>query len=157
MVIRPDSNIRLFWDLLILSFIIYNSLIIPYSIAFELPPDNYWTIIEFIIDISFFTDLFLNFNTAFYQQGVMIKGRKQIALNYFKKWFWLDLIATIPFTWITEGAVLEESKEGESSGVYKTPKIIRMFKIIRLLRMMKLIRIAKLKRIIMKIEDVISN
>lgn len=52
---------------------------------------------ETFVGIFFTVDIVINFNTAFYHGGVVISSRREIALNYFKFWFWIDLIATIPY------------------------------------------------------------
>ena len=47
---------------------------------------------------SFFSDILLNFRTTFVNnKGEVITSSKSIALNYAKGWFFLDLIAALPF------------------------------------------------------------
>ncbi|KAB7495492.1 Potassium voltage-gated channel subfamily H member 2 [Armadillidium nasatum] len=44
------------------------------------------------------SDIFLNFRTTFVnKKGEVILCPKQIALNYLKGWFFLDLVAAMPF------------------------------------------------------------
>ena len=57
-------------------------------------------ILEFIIDISFILDIFLNFNTGFYAKSQLIMRRLPIAKEYMKKWFWVDFVSSVPYTWI---------------------------------------------------------
>lgn len=40
-------------------------------------------------------DIFVNFNTELYINGTKITNRKLIALNYWKKYFWFDLISLL--------------------------------------------------------------
>lgn len=49
-----------------------------------------------IINISFIFDMFLSFNTGFYQKGIIVTDRKLIALNYCKGALMTDLLAQIP-------------------------------------------------------------
>ena len=44
-------------------------------------------------------DIAITFNTGFYSRGALVMNRKKIAKNYFKFWFWLDIIASVPYTW----------------------------------------------------------
>lgn len=53
-----------------------------------------------MIDSLFMIDVFLNFNTGFYEANTIITDRKEIAKDYVKFWFWIDLISSIPYTWI---------------------------------------------------------
>mmetsp|Transcript_26220 Transcript_26220/g.46851 ORF Transcript_26220/g.46851 Transcript_26220/m.46851 type:complete len:560 (-) Transcript_26220:1899-3578(-) len=85
-------------------------------------------------------------------------NRKLIFFNYMKSWFFIDLIATFPLTWISDGPFTEKSDDDDAGGnAFMAPKLLRLFKIFRFMRILKLLRIAKLTRILMKIEDYISS
>lgn len=34
----------------------------------------------------------MNFNTGYYEDGIIIINRKKITINYMKHMFWIDLI-----------------------------------------------------------------
>lgn len=52
---------------------------------------------NYTIDTFFLVDIFVNFNTAFYEQEYeLVTSRKEIALNYLKSWFLLDFVSIIP-------------------------------------------------------------
>ena len=40
----------------------------------------------------FLLEIILNFNTGYYQDGVIVKQRKKIINNYIREMFWVDLI-----------------------------------------------------------------
>lgn len=47
---------------------------------------------------SFIADILLNFRTTFVsRKGEVVSNSKQIAINYFRGWFALDLLAALPF------------------------------------------------------------
>jgi len=73
-------------------------------------------VFETIIDISFMLDIFVNFSTGFYKKGYLVMKRKEIIKNYMKTWFFIDFIASFPYSWVfTEGST-------EEGGVlFKTP------------------------------------
>jgi hypothetical protein len=100
-------------------------------------------------------DILLNFNTGFYSRGSLIMNRREIAKNYLKAWFWIDLFSTLPYTWFLDGA-LQDEQSGDSN-LYRAPKLLRLIKIFRFLRILKILRLTKLKRILMKIEDYIAS
>jgi hyperpolarization activated cyclic nucleotide-gated potassium channel 2 len=151
------------WNLLLLVFIIYQCITIPFRLSFNIPIVGGWRILEDIITAMFLIDVVINFNTGFYRKGNLIVSRKKIAINYIKFWFWLDLLASFPYDWIMaaifgerESSAAEQEQSQDS--LYKTPQLLRIIKIFRFLRILKLIRICKVNQILMKMEDfIISN
>ena len=99
-MLHPDSLLRAVWDLSLFAAIIYQSLSLPLRIAFEIATDDFSFYLETIIDSFFIFDVFLNFNTGFYEANTIITDRLEIAKDYLKFWFWIDLVSSIPYTWI---------------------------------------------------------
>jgi hypothetical protein len=62
------------------------------------------------MDLFFMTDILINFNCGYYKKGVLIMERKLIMINYLKTWFILDLMASLPYSWVTgyEEVVMED-------------------------------------------------
>ena len=50
-----------------------------------------------MVNIYYFIDIVLNFNTGYILLGKYIEDRKKIAKNYFKMWFWIDISSTLPY------------------------------------------------------------
>ena len=70
----------------------------PYNIAFNADDDFKTQIMNGVIDILFFLDMLVIFNTATYDQNMrFITDRKKIAKQYLKGWFTVDLLSIIPF------------------------------------------------------------
>lgn len=88
------------WDLSLFVAIIYQSLSLPMRIAFEISTDDFSFYLETAIDSMFIMDVVLNFNTGFYEANTIITDRWEIAKDYLKFWFWIDLLSSIPYTWI---------------------------------------------------------
>ena len=65
-----------------------------------MPSNDFLFYMEFIIDLTFIIDVFLNFNTGLYDKNKLIMNRLAIAKDYIKIWFWIDLVSSIPYTWI---------------------------------------------------------
>ncbi len=64
-VLLPDSQIRSYWNLLITFLLLYTASFVPYRIAFVDDSPLYMTILDTIMDMIFFTDLVLNFFSAY--------------------------------------------------------------------------------------------
>lgn len=73
--------------------------------------------------------------------------RKLIMWNYFKGWFALDLLASLPYSWIIgyeETVYEEETAKSGGNSAYKTPQLLRLLKIMRFIRILRLLRVLKL-------------
>jgi hypothetical protein len=78
--------------------ILYTAFVVPYKIAF-IDDDSITTaILDYIVDILFAVDLFVNFITMYEdsERGVSVRNPKKIAVNYLKSWFIMDLLACLP-------------------------------------------------------------
>lgn len=79
---------RIRWDLFIMLFAIWNSIQIPYSIAFMPNQDQgvYNTIINLIVDSFFIADIFINFRTSIMddEKGTEISSEREIFWSYIK-------------------------------------------------------------------------
>jgi hypothetical protein len=80
--------------------------------------------------------------------------RKEILKNYTKTWFFLDLLASFPYTWILNNYTETGNK---SSVMNKAPQLLRLIKIIRFLRFLRLLRVLKLKKLLYKFEEIIMS
>ncbi|OMJ68876.1 hypothetical protein SteCoe_33546 [Stentor coeruleus] len=93
-VIHGDSYIKVFWDSAIMLLTLAIAYLIPYSVSFYFDyPRNFWK----FLSSAYLLDMALTFNTSYFYQGVRITDRKYIAINYFKTWFFIDVISSFPF------------------------------------------------------------
>jgi hypothetical protein len=109
----------------------------PFMLAFS---DNIDTtrlnILDTIMNIFFLIDMILLFFTAYINDDLdIVDTKKEIALEYLKSWFPIDLISVIPFDLIiTYG---QFTRIARISRISKISKIIRMTKMVRLLKIGK--------------------
>jgi uncharacterized protein (DUF2164 family) len=73
---------------------------LPARISFEVKFSEFLFILEIIIDVMFILDIFLNFNTGIFIKTRLIMNRYKIATDYLGWWFWIDLVSSLPLTWI---------------------------------------------------------
>lgn len=77
--------------------LLYICIFMPYFMAFPDSGSNFTQVFFYVIDFTFFIDILLRFNTAFYDKhGTLVSSRKKIAIAYMKFWFWIDLLSIIP-------------------------------------------------------------
>ena len=82
------------------------SIVLPWNIAFEgdeLIEPKYF---DPFVDITFIIDIIINFNTAFYKElnekTILVTSRKEIAKNYIKGWFFLDIFSCLPLDYLSK-------------------------------------------------------
>lgn len=148
-------------------FTIYQSIIIPFRISFEQEASGGFYYYETFIDCFFMAEIFVTFNTGYYRSGDLIMQRKYIMFNYLRTWFFMDLFASFPYSWVitltstggdeSEDTTTEEQESSGGSAVYKTPQLLRLLRIVRFLRILRLLRVLKLRKLLMRLEDYIVS
>lgn len=117
-IIYPEDNWKPYYDVFICLIIVISCIFTPLDIAFfgMLSEHVKWYLV--VIDVIFLTDILINFNSAFYDSHYdCIDDRKEIANNYIKGWFFLDLIAILPI---------------ENSTITRLGRIVRLSRLVKL-------------------------
>eukprot|EP00614_Pseudopedinella_elastica_P009436 CAMPEP_0172599062 /NCGR_PEP_ID=MMETSP1068-20121228/19154_1 /TAXON_ID=35684 /ORGANISM="Pseudopedinella elastica, Strain CCMP716" /LENGTH=747 /DNA_ID=CAMNT_0013399195 /DNA_START=167 /DNA_END=2406 /DNA_ORIENTATION=+ len=164
--INPKNKFRMGWDLfLIMPFLIYMTIAMPFRLCFANDPiiftPMYW--FEFMIDMIFIVDIFLNFRTGYFldrdvggsEEHELIEFDSfRIAINYIKTWFVLDVVSGVPFALLE--LISGNDSEGGALKSAKSLKLLRFLKLGRLLKMEKIL--SNLDRDILDyIEDFFAN
>jgi hypothetical protein len=93
-IIYPNHRAKAYWDLYITMILLMTCIVTPFDIAFQ----RSGTMMNTITDLMFGIDIIVIMNSAYYDMDMnLIDNRKDIAINYFKGWFAVDLLAIIPF------------------------------------------------------------
>ncbi len=74
--------------------------------------------------------------------GVLVKKKKDIQLNYLKSWFFIDIASSFP----------AELFSGDDA----SQNALQLNKLLRLLRIFKLFRVFRIARIIKRMEDFVK-
>ncbi|CAD8049316.1 unnamed protein product [Paramecium sonneborni] len=98
-IIYPESSFKIIWDTVVVCFIVINIFFIPMSLSFELDKSSQIStlLFETIPSYIFIIEILLNFNTAYYNQGVIHTNRSDIFFHYISNNFIWDLLIAIPF------------------------------------------------------------
>merc|ERR1719171_1918024 len=99
-VIVPDTRPLLYWELTGLMFLIIELITIPYRISFNSPAKGGYRVLEDISTTFFICDLTLQFFQGYHVNGMVVLDPRKIIVRYLKRWFWIDLVASFPWTWI---------------------------------------------------------
>jgi hypothetical protein len=118
------------WSLLTVFFETYAIAFLPGGLLKYNDPAN---IIEYCFLTTFGIDILVNFNLAYTdQEDLVVTDRKEIFWNYFRRWFWIDLIGIFPFYLVILAARNEIGVDN-----YQT----RNLELVRLLRLVRLHRV----------------
>jgi hypothetical protein len=143
----PDSRQKQIWDTLCMVLLVYCSFSVPYSIAFDSDdPDQNRAKESFeqVVDVVFIVDIFLNFITAWDNQGFIVREFSWIAKNYVRSWFVPDFAGSFPFDKAIAAFIDTDSRTLQSTTFIRGLKLIKMLKLIRAIRFMN--KLEKLKQ-----------
>ena len=96
-LVMPGSKFRICWDMISIVLLLYISIMTPFIVSYLDDIPQAFTHLETAISVLFFADIILNFFTPYLSHNILITSHKQIAKNYLKTWFILDVIASMPF------------------------------------------------------------
>jgi hypothetical protein len=127
-----EDQSKIYWDLFIILLALYNAYSIPLEVSFEpeFMTNTFFTVLNWLIDFSFFMDIVATFRTSYVdsKDGSEIFDLKKIRTNYLQGRFIIDFLSTVPFDQI--GLLITKEKN-----VY-----LSMFALLKLIRVMRLNR-----------------
>ena len=83
--------------MIITVLLIFSCITVPVQMALMDDLTLFWMVSNYVIDILFFIDIFVIFNTAIYDDDfVIVEDRTVIAKDYLCGWFIIDLTAILP-------------------------------------------------------------
>jgi CRP-like cAMP-binding protein len=134
-MLKPQGFPRIIWDLSTTIVLLYLVVSLPLRMGFELDPlpnsAEHW--FERSLDIFFCVDILVNFRTGFVDEnGRLQMGGMVVARNYFKSWFLLDLVSSIPYDEFTAGlGGMQAIKSAKFSKVLKVTKLLKLSKLMK--------------------------
>lgn len=145
-ILSPESKFKAFWNVVIILLLFYTGTVVPYRTAFVDTTSPEMQIFELIVDGLFVIDLFVNFVSAYENEDKKIEmSLSRITVNYVTGWFFLDLIACLPFQ-----LIFPTESQGDGG---KYNKLIRLARLPRLYRLLRILRLFKLLKSMKKNEN----
>ena len=96
-ILHPESQYRLFWDIVTALLVLVLIWLIPFYIGFNTWSSDTMNALSVFMDVWFICDVFLNFRTGFVDHGATIMDSNKIAKHYLKSWFVIDFFASVPW------------------------------------------------------------
>ena len=136
-LLYPEDQIKIYWDLFITSVLLISCMITPYRIAFgEIEEPLHWMIVNYTIDGFFLVDIFIIFNSAYYdEEFVIVEDRCTIGKTYLSGWFIIDFLAIFPFD-----QLFNADNYGELARIARFGRMYKLIKMTRLLRILKIVK-----------------
>ena len=121
------------------------SLYVPFIFAFNIDSSTDGLLyFEMTLDTWFILEIILNFFTAYEYKSTFVTNRRKIALNYFRSWFAVDLLSSVPYSFIELGNI----DSTNSVTALKSSKLLRIVRFVKYARLLRLARFAKINKII---------
>ncbi|XP_054454743.1 potassium voltage-gated channel subfamily H member 4-like [Anoplopoma fimbria] len=121
------------WDWLILLATFYVAVTVPYNVSFT-PYDDTVTaerstiVCDIVVEMLFIIDIILNFRTTYVSQsGQVVYESRSICIHYATSWFFVDLMAALPFDLLYAFNITVTS-------------LVHLLKTVRLLRLLRLLQ-----------------
>ncbi|XP_056152674.1 potassium voltage-gated channel subfamily H member 4-like [Lampris incognitus] len=121
------------WDWLILLATFYVAVTVPYNVSFT-PYDDIETaarstiVSDIAVEMLFILDIILNFRTTYVSQsGQVVYEARSICIHYATTWFFVDLVAALPFDLLYAFNITVTS-------------LVHLLKTVRLLRLLRLLQ-----------------
>ncbi|XP_010751094.2 potassium voltage-gated channel subfamily H member 4 isoform X3 [Larimichthys crocea] len=121
------------WDWLILLATFYVAVTVPYNVSFT-PYDDTVTaarstiVSDIVVEMLFIIDIILNFRTTYVSQsGQVVYESRSIWIHYATTWFFVDLVAALPFDLLYAFNITVTS-------------LVHLLKTVRLLRLLRLLQ-----------------
>jgi len=135
-VADPHDLSSVVWGYVIAVCVVYICWLVPFSIGF-----NWWRAhkihyyLHYLLEALFWFDMLQSFRTAFISHGKIKANPKDIAKHYFHLWFWVDLLANVPWESIAEEIVKDKTHR-------------KSFKIMKWAKLPKLLRLARCRKVL---------
>ncbi|XP_014814558.1 PREDICTED: potassium voltage-gated channel subfamily H member 4 [Calidris pugnax] len=127
------SIFKALWDWLILLATFYVAITVPYNVCFTgteetLSAARSTIVSDIAVEMLFILDIILNFRTTYVSQsGQVVYDPRSICIHYVATWFFVDLIAALPFDLLYVFNVTVTS-------------LVHLLKTVRLLRLLRLLQ-----------------
>ena len=165
-LLHPNMVFMTYWDAAMTFLLLFTAVVTPFEVAFLAEEGAFLKddgitpatgsakdllgtgeiarlfIINRLVDLGFFCDVFVNFNLAYFDEeaSMWIVKKRKIARRYLTSWFVIDIVSILPFDSL--GLVIESDSIQQ----------LKVLRIVRLLRLIKLLRVLRSSRVLARMQ-----
>jgi hypothetical protein len=130
-LLNPVENKRRAWDLITALLVLYLCVTVPLTLGVTWwvsgPGMKAW---GYVVDAWFLIDIILNFRTGFVENGIVIMDPHRIRVHYFRLWFWIDIVGSVPLEYFIATVPDVSLKDaGTSRKAVKLLKYVKLAKV----------------------------
>ncbi|EAR82348.1 cation channel family protein (macronuclear) [Tetrahymena thermophila SB210] len=120
-VIKLDNKYKSFWDIFVLLTIAYNVATVAFYVTFD--TIEALQIVDIIVEVVFGLDIILRFFHEYKdpESFEIVSDIKRIAHRYLRFWFWIDIVALIPWD-----VLLAQGQSLKLIRLARLPKFLRL-------------------------------
>jgi hypothetical protein len=142
----PNARSRLVWDITGIFMLMYDLVLIPLALAFQLESSLVIDVMSLITLIYWILDIPASCITGYFAvDGTLVTAPAKIWRRYATTWFGMDVIVVS-----IDLYTLAMAGQREAAGVMRAGRMLRMLRVLRTLR---LLRLAKLRHLVLVIQD----
>jgi hypothetical protein len=135
---HPEARSTQVWDIISTFLILWVAFVVPYRLGFDVVVEltSPAFVIDCLIDTFFLVDVQLQFRTAYLLPTGFLEVRWHvIAKKYMRSWFLVDLVASLPLTYIS--MIYHLSNTEAAGGPADNLSYAKTFRMIRLAKMLR--------------------
>jgi len=152
-MIHPNSKRRLSWDLIGMTFVLYDIITIPLQV-FTIKVNLFSTILHWLTAIFWTIDFPTGFLTGYTSEGRLEMNPLFVAKHYATTWMPLDVFLII-IDWFLL-LIADDSEDGAVATLGIT-RFGKAFRVVRILRVLRLLRLMKIPRYLSRLEERIES
>ena len=136
LVLSPGSGLKAWWDVAMLTLVLFSAITMPLDLAFDLGKDSVLSVLFLLLDASFVLDFVLCFRIAFAapDSQMLIRQPSVILKRWLASWFMLDFIAAIPLASVD--LMVTTLAPNARTGWVDALKLVRIVRILKLPRLL---------------------
>lgn len=141
-MLHPTSLFISVWYIIAISLLFYIFITVPLFVAFDYVVSKSYVGIDIFIDAFFLVDIVVNFRTGYLpnpsRPDLVVLNAEEVAKMYFKSWFFIDLISSLPL--VTLSTFM--SRSSWFGGPLFHEQQLKLLKLTRVIRLIKLSKIS---------------
>lgn len=145
-LINPEGRFFTIWDKVIIAFLLYTIIIMPFYVAFlyETESDNStWMYIDLMADLVFCSDIIINLHLPYDDsKGRRVTDRSSIFFRYLKGWFVVDVISALPLDFLFR-LLSQTAQASIGNNLLRFLRIGRLYKLIKITRVVGIFKRGK--------------
>jgi len=155
LVFSEEHKLRQIWEVVVFALLIYTATVFPYFLCFYefgIPDSrdigSLWRGLDDLCDYLFYIDLVVNFFFSYRSGRDEIRSLKKIARVYLGSFFFINLFACLPGTWVIHILLIVSGSFESNNDVTGSQKAVRLLRLQRISRLARLTRIIRLSKIV---------